>query len=254
MSIRRSMLLQILMVLISACGGGSEDVVGFFTGQPDPFANILGVETDNAYAGMFRENTANTPDSVLPSSIPGMQWESILVREPQRQWAESLIGNPMLRAVSDTGPIEAQFGLIFSVLVPNDWVVTDDLTKIHSLHSSLTGESIYEIYIKGDEYYFLSAEDSYTAPIDFGVEQMFHVRCRMAYQGSDPQGWVEGFLDQQPTGSSQPLPGQFVPRHTVSIPDSDVNGYLVIGLDTVEGMREEVSFRQLFWSLKYLSY
>jgi len=209
----------------------------------------------NVSSSVFRDSRVNTPGSVRASTLAGMQWESFLIRKTGRQWAQKVIAYPMDRPVNDVGPIETGFRLVFSVLVPTDWVVTDKLTMIHVLHPSIGGSNTYRIYIKGNQYYFLSAGHEYFAPIKFGMEQTFYVNCRMAYADSDEPGWVEVFIDQIPTGSSNPLPGQFVPRHKVSIQDGDVNPYLEIGLDTGrQGMPENVAYRRLFWSLKEILY
>ena len=216
------------------------------------------LKTLDASGSGFVDSSVNTPDSVSPSSIPGMQWESFLVRTgpvDERQWAEKVVGNPLDRAPGDTSPIETDFGLIFSVIVPTDWVINDKLTKIHTLHSGIAGPNYYRIYIKGDEYYFLSAEESYTAPIDFGVKQTFYVRGHLAYENSPVPGWIEVSIDEQLPSSPNPLSGQFVPRHEVRLHDGDVGPYLQIGLDTLGGgMPDGVQFRRLDWSLEYLIY
>jgi len=208
----------------------------------------------NASGGGFRDSNVNTPNSVRASSVPGMQWVSFLSRRPGRQWAEKIIGSPMERSPTDIGPIEKGFQLVFSIMVPRDWVVTDELTKIHTFHPSIGASNIYRIYIKGDQFYFLSAGHHYFAPIEFGVEQTFYVNSRMAYANSDQPGWVEVFIDQIPIGSRNPLPGQFVPRHTVNLPDGEFSPYLQIGVDTLSGMPDNVPYRRLFWSLKSLIY
>jgi hypothetical protein len=211
--------------------------------------------TFNAWSGGLLNSNTNEPDSVRATSFAGMQWESFLENKPGRRWAEKIIGYPMERPISDIGPVESQFNLIFSVLVPTDWVVSDQLTKIHTLHPRKRAPNIYRIYIKGDQFYFSSAGHHYYAPIRFGQEQTFYVNCRMAYADSEERGWIEVFLDQVPTGSSNPLPGQFVPRHTVSLPNGELNPYLQIGLDTLRaGMPKNVPYRRLYWSLKELRY
>ena len=210
-----------------------------------------------ANAGGWRESSTNSPDSVFPSPISGMQMRSFLVRnEPvTRQWAEIVVGTPLEQQVGGINPT-AGFRLKFSVLVPNDWVKSDELTKIHTFHSGGGGRNYYRIYIKGDEWYFMSGGHHYFAPIRFGIEQHFEVRASLQRDGSG--GWVEAFIDETPIGSSNPLPNQFVPRHPIKLHlrngKVDVQPYLQIGLDTVNGMPEGVQSRVIDWSLKELIY
>ena len=73
--------------------------------------------------------------------------------------------------------------------------------------------------------------------------------------------FVEGFIDQPDAaarGSSNPVPGQFVPRHSIQLHTRngvvDPAPYVQIGLDTVRGMPESVQYREIHFNLKHCFY
>jgi len=214
------------------------------------------------HAGGFKDSSTNTVDSVQPGSVSKLQWESCLWYSPWRQWAEKVIGSPMERAPGSTEPPEAGFRLQFTVKVPKNWkTVPGDITKIHTLHPSLTGPNYYRIYIVDDQFWFLSRGSSgfpamnYHVPIEYGVRQTFYVAAALAYKDSAKAGWVEISINEPLTGSSNSMPGQFVPRTSFILQDGETAPYLQIGLDTHDdGTPEEVRVQCMEWSLDELTF
>lgn len=205
--------------------------------------------TLEACCGHFRPHPQNSDDSVTPSLLP-LQMRSYLERtnNNKQQRAQMIIGNPLNYNAGNAGST-AGYRLKFSVLVPNDWTVTSaDLVAIHTLQPDIENTpNYYQIYIMGDQWYFDSASMSYAAPIAFGQEQLFEVRVYV--DRTTGVGWVEAFIDQEPTGSGNPLPGQFVPRHTIYLNPADKTPYLLLGLDTLaDGMANGVQSRELHWT------
>lgn len=208
----------------------------------------------NAFGSGFRESSTNTPGSVTPSTI-GMQWRSYLERnvENTRQWAEYVIANPLETYDGDTRT-DINVEVKFEVLVLPDWVVADqtNYTKIHTFHSGSGGPNYYRIYIRGDQFYFLSASQSYTAPISFGVVHNFIVRTNIDL--ITRMGNVEIFLDQEPSKKPN-TPPPFVPKHDFQLKSGDIVPYIQIGLDTHgDGMPDGVQSRELNWSLLYVTH
>jgi hypothetical protein len=208
---------------------------------------------------IFVDSATNDAGSVIPSPEPGMQMRSFLRRKPnQRQWAEKVLCTPIYKAIAKGKPKSA-WHLYFSVKVPLDWQQHTEPTKIHTFHPAMAGSNYYRVYIVDDQFWFLSQGSldypvqNYFAPIKFGVEQHFEIHNNIELDTGI--SWVEMFIDQTSTGSSNPLPGQFVPRTKFLWDMTDINAYLQIGLDTGGGgMPEGIDSRYLDWTLHRMTF